>query len=357
MPQRVLLVLSLAQSLLQQPATAAAAPLQPDPRKRPTAAQLMAMPFIADSSDWLSEEFQQAQVGAFVNDHAKGWGAHCAADSSQQGRSWLDCSVNALSMASWSHSMRSCAGAGEGGAGGAHSADEQAAAAAAARQQQRNAAGSAGACVFRSLVRDFGKYRVSHALGVLLGASVVGVDACMHTSTAAYKLLGKLSVPADTPVTVDLPQEGWGAPAPLHSTARPGQRRRLRGPPGSRDLCLIAGVAELHSGLRAPASGTAAAEKEAGEGGQNPSSSGRIPASIGCSCRARERRRAAGGAAATGAAALAGAERAAGPVARQGVWLQGGADAAGAAGAGGAQQHAIVGARAQRRRRRRAAQR
>lgn len=36
--------------------------LQPDPRDRPSAAQLMNMPFFADSSRWLSAEFQLAQV-------------------------------------------------------------------------------------------------------------------------------------------------------------------------------------------------------------------------------------------------------------------------------------------------------
>ncbi len=37
--------------------------LQPDPAKRPTAAQLLAMPYFSDASSWLSHEFQQAQVG------------------------------------------------------------------------------------------------------------------------------------------------------------------------------------------------------------------------------------------------------------------------------------------------------
>lgn len=36
--------------------------LRPDPRRRPTAAQLMQMPFFSDSQRWLSEEFWLAQV-------------------------------------------------------------------------------------------------------------------------------------------------------------------------------------------------------------------------------------------------------------------------------------------------------
>ena len=37
--------------------------LQPDPSLRPTATQLLAMPYFADPASWLSSEFIKAQVG------------------------------------------------------------------------------------------------------------------------------------------------------------------------------------------------------------------------------------------------------------------------------------------------------
>lgn len=37
--------------------------LQVDPARRPTATQLLAMPYFADSASWLSPEFKRAQVG------------------------------------------------------------------------------------------------------------------------------------------------------------------------------------------------------------------------------------------------------------------------------------------------------
>ncbi len=37
--------------------------LQVDPARRPTATQLLAMPYFADPASWLSPEFKRAQVG------------------------------------------------------------------------------------------------------------------------------------------------------------------------------------------------------------------------------------------------------------------------------------------------------
>ena len=47
--------------------------VQTDPSRRPSAAALMAMPFFSDTSKWLSEEFQAAQVGGVWRESGREW--------------------------------------------------------------------------------------------------------------------------------------------------------------------------------------------------------------------------------------------------------------------------------------------